>query len=122
MKTIEHKYKPLNLKIIIYLDPKDFANCEYKPFGEIPDNYWENYAGISDGTCVAFISKKDKCLCLFKEKDCSDKEILETIAHELGHLKPKLSLFLDEENKANAYEIFVKQVYEIFYIINSYKL
>ena len=112
-------YAPLFLKIIGYSTPKDFANSEYKPFGDIPDEYWKDYAGITEGKMVAFVTKNPNELHFYKEHDCSFDEIIETIGHELGHFQPKISISLNEENKADRYSLFAKQVYEVCRLING---
>mgnify|MGYP006919540647 CR=1 FL=1 len=117
--TYSEYYAPLFLKIIGYSTPKDFANSEYKPFGEIPDEYWKNYAGITEGKMVAFVTKKPNELHFYKENDCSFNEMIETIGHELGHFQPKISINLNEENKADRYRLFAKQVYEVCLLING---
>ena len=117
--TYSECYAPLFLKIIGYLTPKDFANSEYKPFGEIPDEYWNGYAGITDGKMVAFVTKKPNELHFYKEHDCSFDEMIETIGHELGHFQPKISINLNEEDKADRYSLFAKQVYEVCRLING---
>jgi len=117
--TYSECYAPLFLKIIGYSTPKDFANSEYKPFGEIPDEYWKDYAGITEGKMVAFVTKKPNELHFYKEHDCSFDEMIETIGHELGHFQPKISINLNEENKADRYSLFAKQVYEVCRLING---
>ncbi len=112
-KSVNSYYAPLNLNIFQYQTPKDFANSEYKPFGEIPAEYWENYAGITVGKIVAFIIKNPNELHLFKEHDCSFDELVEIIGHELGHLQPKIVINLNEESKADRYGVFAKQVYDV---------
>lgn len=117
--TYSECYAPLFLKIIGYSTPKDFANSEYKPFGEIPDEYWKDYAGITEGKMVAFVTKDPNELHFYKEHDCSFDEMIETIGHELGHFQPKVSINFNEENKADRYSLFAKQVYEVCRLING---
>lgn len=112
-------YAPLFLKIIGYSTPKHFANSEYKPFGDIPDEYWKDYTGITDGKMVAFVTKKPNELHFYKEYDCSFDEMIETIGHELGHFQHKVSINFNEEDKADRYILFAKQVYEVCCLINA---
>ena len=44
---MELYYNQLNLKIVQYNTPKEFANSAYKPFGDIPNEYWED--------CITFM-------------------------------------------------------------------
>ena len=118
-KTYNEYYAPLSLKIIGYATPKAFANSEYKPFGDIPDEYWKNYAGITEGKMVAFVTKNPNELHFYKEHDCSFDEIIELIGHELGHFQPKIVISLNEEIKADRYSLFAKQVYEVSCLIKG---
>jgi hypothetical protein len=118
-EKIERFYDSLHLKIIEYLTPKDFANSGYKPFGEIPEKYWENYIGITNSKIVAFVTKNPNELHFYKEHDCSFGELIETIGHELGHFQPKITIIFNEENKADRFSLFVKQVYDVCQIINQ---
>ena len=112
-------YAPLALRIFKYSTPKEFANCEYKPFGNIPDEYWEGYGGISNGKIVAFVTKNPNELHFYKDEDCTFDEFIETIGHELGHFQSKISICFNEEKKADRYGQFAKQVYDVCSLING---
>ena len=115
-------YEPLNIEISIYNSPKAFATCEYLPFGIIPDEYWEKFAGITDGgKCVTFVVKHPRELHIYLQEDCSFEELIETIGHEIGHFQPKFMWNLDEEKKADRWSIFAKDVYNISEIIYKHK-
>jgi len=113
MKSIY--YSPYNLDIFLYKDPIEFANSSYKPFGEIPKGAIYD---SDDTMCTGFIVKGEyKELHLYIEENCSKKEIFELLAHEIGHLQPKISINLNDEKKANMYEIFMGHVFSIYELI-----
>lgn len=112
-------YTPLSLEIFIYTDPKEFANCKYKPFGEIPEEYWEGFAGINNGKCTGFAVKNPNEIHIYVEEWCTDTELIETVGHEVGHLMPKAKVFINEESKAGYYEQFVGDVYRIYCMIKE---
>ena len=112
-------YKPFEVRVFTYSTPRAFGESEHKPYGEnLP---WANYAGITNGHCVAFVIKKPRReLHLYADDKCSEKEMMETIGHELGHLMPNFQFYWDDERKAMTYEHFVGHVYEVNRLIRDY--
>lgn len=115
-----------NIKINIYTDPMEFANCDEKPFGEIPDDY--TFAGVQGGNSTGFASIDLNMISIYVGPNCEFKDLLSTTSHELGHLieggfkknpPQKDRYFNKHEEKANHYENFVLDSYDLTNLIFS---
>ena len=84
------------------------------------------YCSVDIPMSAGFANIKDKTIYIFKRNDCTFEDLLETIAHELGHIvtggfkcnPPSISwlYWLTDnihENKAIHYEKFTMTAYNI---------
>lgn len=112
MKTI--LYNPLKLRCRVYTDVAEYVNCEYKPFGEITQEMLDGFAGWGEGDCTGFITKEANpniLVYIGSEATLTDIQLL--IAHKLGHLRPRIDVWFNDENKADSYERFVADVLNV---------
>ena len=102
-------YQPLELTITVYKTPKEYASTGI--FGDIPEEWWKNFAGINNGKSTAHVIKRPrKEMHFYMEEDCDYADMFGTIAHEIGHFQPKINIILHEENKADSYMNYANHV------------
>ena len=114
-------YSPLKIDLYIYTNPREFCESDYKPFGHIPEEWWEKSdVEVEGGTCTAFSVKESKKeIHVYLTNETSIFELMPLIGHELGHFKSKVIVYCDDEDKANMFEDFVEHTMKISKIIET---
>lgn len=126
------RFKFKGITIDVYRDPMEFAKMEEKPFGDIPEEY--QFAGIVDietgdigvSKSTGFTILDDRTIHFYIDPECTFEDLLETVAHELGHLveggfkknpPQKRRYHRRHEEKAEHYECFVMDSFNLTKLI-----
>lgn len=116
------EFKFNNISVCLYSDPEAFA----RKFYDVPENAVLDMESLPDS--AGFSEIESKQIWIYVGKTCTFKELLSTVAHELGHLitggfieNPPFEEEYDElhEVKAEHYEDFVVNSYDLAKIIEK---